>query len=232
MTLPPINSEHPKRLIVAIDGPAASGKSTTAKLVAQELGYLYIDTGAMYRAITLEVIRRQIPADDHDAITNLAASTSVELIQNNGNLIVLMDGQDVTGEIRTPEVSRWVSPVSAIPGVRERLVQLQRELGKNGGVILEGRDIGTVVFPHADLKIYLKASLEKRAERRHLELENRGIPSTIEEQAMAIAARDEYDSGRVHSPLRQAADAIIIDTSDMTIDDQVRAVRQLVEKQT
>ena len=219
---------NPRKLIIAIDGPAASGKSTTARLVAKELKYLYIDTGAMYRALTLKAIRFNKSFDNIMELVDLADHTKIELEQINDHHKVTLDNQDVTNEIRLPEVSAKVSLLSAIPEIREAMVTLQREMGKHGGVVLEGRDIGTVVFPDADVKIFLEASIAERATRRFKELKKQSVMTTIEEQIDKLSLRDRLDAERKHSPLMKADDAISIDTSDMAINDQVAAVLEIV----
>ena len=217
-------------LIVAIDGLAGSGKSTTAKLVAKRLGYMHIDTGAMYRAVALKMLRSGIEITDNAAIEEMLRDTLVAEREVEGRTLVLLDGEDVTEEIRTPEISLWVGPVSEHALVREYLVTWQRELGKEGGVVLEGRDIGTVVFADADLKVYMTADLKTRAKRRRKEMLTRGIDQPASDVESALAARDERDSSRQHSPLRKAANAIEVDTSDMTIGDQVDRVVELAKK--
>ncbi len=217
-------------LIVAIDGLAGSGKSTTAKLVAKRLGYMHIDTGAMYRAVALKMLRSGVEINDNAAIEDMLRNTEVSEREEDGLTFVLLDGEDVTIEIRTPEISLWVGPVSENPLVREHLVRWQRELGRNGGVVLEGRDIGTVVFPNADLKVYMVADLKTRAKRRRKEMLLRGIDQSSGDVESALATRDLRDSTREHSPLRRAHDAIELDTSDMTIGDQVDRVVELAKK--
>ena len=177
-------------LIVAIDGLAGSGKSTTAKLVAKRLGYMHIDTGAMYRAVALKMLRSGIEIADTAAIEEMLRDTTVSEREVDGHTVVLLDDEDVTNEIRTPEISLWVGPVSEHALVREHLVSWQRELGKQGGVVLEGRDIGTVVFPHADLKIYMVADLKTRAKRRRKEMLTRGIDQSPTDVELALADRD------------------------------------------
>ncbi|MDH4069573.1 MAG: (d)CMP kinase, partial [Ignavibacteria bacterium] len=169
-----------KRLVITIDGPAASGKSTTARRVAERLGYMYIDTGAMYRAVTLDVIRRKIDLRDEKKVVGIAASASIELKPGPFKLHLFLNGEDVTAEIRSSEVTRSVSAVSRIRGVREALVRIQRRLGRDGGVVLEGRDIGTVVFPGADLKIFMVADIRARSRRRAAEMRDRGEATTEE----------------------------------------------------
>ncbi len=215
-----------KKLVIAIDGPAASGKSTTAKLVAARLGYLHIDTGAMYRAFTLKLLRSGLDGFYSRKIAQLAEATRIELQPENGSLKVLLDGEDVTEKIRSPEVTAAVSSVSTVREVRLAMVKEQRRLGKAGGVVLEGRDIGTVVFPDADLKIFMVASIEARALRRQREMEAQGIVADLETLIKEIRERDEKDSSREESPLRKADDAIELDTSTMTIDEQVEFVVQ------
>ena len=213
-----------RKIIIAIDGPAGSGKSTTARLVAQKLGYTYIDTGAMYRALTLKVIESNVDPNDEDSIVKLAENTRIDLIYENGNLKVILDNRDVSDKIRTPEVTSLVSVVSAHPKVRDIMVKKQRELGKDGGVVIDGRDIGTVVFPNADLKIFMTADVKERAKRRQKELKAQGFEIDIEKLIKEIEERDEFDSNREISPLKKADDAIEIDTTNLTIEEQVELV--------
>jgi len=217
-------------LIVAIDGPAGSGKSTTARLLARRLGYLHIDTGAMYRAMTLKVIRAGIDPSDHEGVSHLADETEIRLASPDNGVRVFLDGEDVSDEIRMLEVTSRASSVSEIPHVRDILVRAQQDMGREGGVVLEGRDIGTVVFPDADVKIYLEADLRTRALRRHQEMISTGIEIQLETVEKDLEERDAYDSEREHSPLRRAPDATITDTSDLTIDQQVDRVEALVKK--
>jgi cytidylate kinase len=217
-------------LIIAIDGPSGSGKSTTARLLAARLNYLYIDTGAMYRAVTLKVRRCGADPEDPEEVSRVADTCRIVLEQDLGGIRVLLDGEDVSSEIRTPEVTRHVSAVSEVPHVREVLVDAQRVMGREGGVVLEGRDIGTVVFPDADLKVYMKADLETRAARRHAELHERGTETGIGVVQADLERRDEHDSSRDHSPLRQADDAIVVDTTDLTIDGQVEVIEALARE--
>ena len=213
-----------KKLVIAIDGPAASGKSTTSKLIARRLGYLYVDTGAMYRAMTLKVLEQKIDLDDQSAIGQLARQTKISLVHINNELRVLLDGRDVTRAIRSPQVTKSVSAISMIDSVREVMVREQRRMGTEGGIVLEGRDIGTVVFPKADLKVYMVADVEKRASRRQKDLEKQGVEVSLEDLKQEIIERDQKDSKRNISPLRKADDAIIIDTSDLTVDQQVELI--------
>lgn len=211
-------------IVIAIDGPAASGKSTTARLVAERLGYLHIDTGAMYRAMTLKALREGIDTKDTESVERLAEGTEIRLEREKGRLKVLVDGKDVTEAIRNPDVDRAVSAVSSYRKVRSVMVREQRRMGQRGGVVFEGRDIGTVVFPDADLKIYMVADVEERARRRQRELQAKGITADLNVLMEEIVVRDEKDSRRSVSPLRKADDAIIVDTSAMTIDRQVNFI--------
>ena len=212
---------------IAIDGPAGAGKSTVAKLVAAALGYLYIDTGAMYRAVALAALRRGIAVDDAPALTKLAQEISIELENEAGDYRVYCDGEDVSAAIRTAEVGNAASPVSAVPGVREALVAAQQRLGARGCVVMDGRDIGTKVLPQAECKVFLTASIEERARRRALELAAKGQDADIEQVRRDMEERDARDSSRAHSPLLQAADAVLLDSSDMTIKQVVEHVLQL-----
>ncbi len=213
-----------RKIIIAIDGPAGSGKSTTAKLVAQKLGYLYIDTGAMYRALTLKVIESGVDPSDEEEVIGVARDTKIELLYENGDLRVFLDGRDVTEKIRSPEVTSLVSVVSAHPKVRDEMVKKQRELGKDGGVVMDGRDIGTVVFPDADLKIFMNADVKERARRRQKEMKAQGFDVDIDEIIKDIEERDRLDSTREVGPLKKADDAFEIDTTNLTIDEQVEIV--------
>ena len=213
-----------KRLIVAIDGPAGSGKSTSAKLVAQKLGYLYIDTGAMYRAVTYLAIRNNV-LNNFDAVIKIAETSDINLKFLNGATNVSVDGEDITNNIRTGEVNSKVSDVSKIKEVREALVFKQRKMAmKDGGVVMEGRDIGTVVFPDADVKIFLTASIEQRAKRRTKEYAEKGIEVSVNDIKNNLVKRDEIDSTREISPLTKADDAIVVDTSKVTIEEQVEII--------
>jgi cytidylate kinase len=218
----------PGKLVIAIDGPAASGKSTTARLVAEKLGYVHVDTGAMYRAVTLKVLRAGIRPADGEGIGRLLATTHMVLRREGEVTRVLLDGEDVTAEIRSPDVTRTVSAVSRHRPVREAMVREQRRMGSEGGIVLEGRDIGTVVFPDADLKFFMIAGIEARGRRRGEELRARGISPDMNGLIEEIRERDSLDSTRAESPLRKAEDAIEIDTSDLTIEEQVRVVVERV----
>jgi cytidylate kinase len=219
-----------RRFIVAIDGPAGSGKSTSAKLVAQRLNFLYIDTGAMYRAVTFLAIKNNI-LNDHEKITRLANSCEMKMEFIEGNTKIQVDGIDLTAEIRSPEVNSHVSEVSKVAGVRAALVKKQREMAsKNIGVVMEGRDIGTVVFPDADIKIYLTASIDERSHRRAKEFAEQGKSIPVETVRDNLVQRDIIDSTREISPLSKAEDAIEVDTSNTTIEEQVEIILRHVNK--
>jgi len=230
-----MENNHPKKellqpLVIAIDGPAGSGKSTTARLVAGALSFRYIDTGAMYRAITLRAIEEGVAFDDAEGLGTLASASQIEFKSGpDGTQRVHLDGKDVSDEIRSPEVTRGVSPVSAHRSVRKALVFEQRRLADAGGVVLDGRDIGSVVLPHADVKVYIQASLETRAERRLAEMQAKGMTETLEQVQADIERRDRLDSSRELSPLKKPLGAYVLDTTDLTIDEQVRRVVELAE---
>jgi CMP/dCMP kinase len=208
-------------LVIAIDGPSGAGKSTTARILAQRLGYIYIDTGAMYRSIGWKATKEHIdPADEH-ALADLCGRTEVTIKKDNSDPRFFVDGTDVTGEIRTPEMGMIASAVSKSPAVRSRLLTLQRDLGKNGGVVMDGRDIGTIVFPDADRKFFLEASAEERGKRRYLELKGKGMDVDLVRITREIKDRDHQDSGRSIAPLRRADDALLIDSSLLSIDQVV-----------
>jgi CMP/dCMP kinase len=213
-----------RTIVIAIDGPAASGKSTTARLVARRLGYLHIDTGAMYRAVTLRVLEEKIPLGDVERICALAERMQLRLEKGENGVRVFADGREVTKQVRSEEVTKSVSTVSSYPRVRSVLVREQRRIAQSGGVVLEGRDIGTVVLPNAELKIFMVATVPERVKRRKKDLEVAGVhveSTTLEKE---IVERDRQDSTREASPLRKAEDAIELDTSGMSIEEQVEFV--------
>jgi cytidylate kinase len=218
-------------LIVTIDGPAASGKSTTARIVARELGWIYLDTGAMYRALTVKVLKEKKNLNDPEAIGKLAENTKIYFISVNVGIQVFLDGEDVTSDIRFPEIDRAVGPVSEVPKVREVMIELQREMKMKGNLVVEGRDMGTVVFPDANLKFFMIASIEERARRRQKELSEKGIQVSIDNIRAEIEKRDKRDSNRNLSPLVRAKDAIDIDTTRMNIQDQVDLIIKTIQKE-
>jgi len=209
------------RIIIAIDGPAASGKSTAAKLLAGKLGYVYLDTGAMYRACGLAAKQSNTEIEDPQALSILMNSINIEIQYNEQGNRTILNHIDVSQAIREPEISRLASAISAKRLVREKMVELQRQMGKNSGVILDGRDIGTVVFPQAELKFFLIAPVEVRAKRRYLELKEKGLNPDYEVVLREMEERDKADSSRALAPLVPASDAIQIDTGSLTIDGQV-----------
>ena len=209
---------------VAIDGPAGAGKSTIAKAIAKKLGYVYVDTGAMYRAMALYFLRSNISKDDEAKISSVVDDISVSIKYEDGAQHVILNGEDVTGLIRTEEVGNIASATSVYGPVRTKLVALQQELAKTTDVIMDGRDIGTVVLPNADVKIFLTASVECRAKRRYDELVGNGLEADFDQIAKDIEERDYRDSHREISPLKQAEDAILVNSSDMTIDEVVSTI--------
>ncbi|SFQ96623.1 (d)CMP kinase [Desulfoscipio geothermicus] len=213
------------RVSIAIDGPAGAGKSTVARLVAERLGYIYIDTGAMYRAVTLQALMDKININDETALTRVAVDVDIALrVNEKGHTRVYLNSLDVSKEIRSPEVSRHVSLVSRVPGVRKRMTQLQREMAARCSVVMEGRDIGTHVLPDADMKFFLTASVEERARRRHAELQERGYTLSFAEIVEDIKQRDNIDASRAVAPLKPAPDAEIIDCSIMTVEQVVNLI--------
>ncbi len=217
------------RIVIAIDGPAGSGKSTVSKLIAKRLDILYIDTGAMYRALTLKAMRKGMNLEDEKPLIALAKSTVIDL-EERSKLHVFLDGEDVSIPIRRAEVTANVKYIARIPGVRHEMVALQRSIGSRHGAVLEGRDIGTVVFPNADYKFYLDASPEERARRRRKDLIELGQAADVEEVKKDIMARDESDMNRCVGALKKADDAFFIDTTDLTIDEVVEKVLSYVDK--
>ncbi len=216
--------------VLAIDGPAGSGKSTTARLCAERLGFCHLDTGAMYRAVTLKVLRTGTDVRDQRALARLLERTSVSVVWDRHGMKTLMDGRDVSDDIRSPEVSAFVSEVSAIPLVRHKMVAEQRRVARAHDVVCEGRDIGSVVFPEADLKIFLECDAGERARRRRLELAEKGTLVSSKAVLANLAKRDRIDSGRAVSPLRRMPDAVLVDTSFLTIEEQVAVVCELARK--
>ena len=214
--------------IITIDGPAGSGKSTTARILAAKLGYQYLDTGAMYRALTHYAMKFGISPADSTKLETLAKNLSIEFTTDKEINRVAINGEDVTDAIRSPEVTKMVSEISAHRGVRIAMVTKQKELGKKGSIVAEGRDTTTVVFPRADIKFYMDATVEQRAQRRVLDLARLGVSTTIDEQTEDIRRRDDYDSNRKESPLTQAKDAYHVDTTKMTIEEQTEHMLNLI----
>jgi cytidylate kinase len=216
-----------KRIIIAIDGPAASGKSSTARRLAQRLGYIYLDTGAMYRACALEARKKAIALDDIPAISKMMDAIDITIAQSPHGNILMLHGEDITNAIRSEEVSNLASAISAIPVVRDKMVSLQRKLGADKAVVLDGRDIGTVVFPQAELKIFMIADVEERAKRRYRELQDKGVIASYEIVLKELQDRDYNDSNRNIAPLKPAIDSVCIDTSHMSLEEQVDLLYKL-----
>ena len=214
---------------MAIDGPVASGKTAVGRLLADRLGFGFLDTGLMYRAVTLEAHCRGISTDDDGALSRLAADMTIEAVSEGGAQRLLVDGEDVTGQLRDPAVERVVSRVSEVSGVRAALVRRQREMSESAPVVMVGRDIGTVVLPDAGVKVYLEASVEVRARRRHRELEARGDPPPLEQVVDDLTRRDKMDSQRADSPLRAACDAVRIFTDDLDVEGVVERVMGMID---
>lgn len=216
-----------RELIIAIDGPSGAGKSTLSKLLAQHLGYVNIDTGAMYRAVALAASRRGIDLADEASLGRLAQQVQIGFRRGPEGEQVLLDGEDVSSAIRTPEISLLTSRVAACAAVRQAMVDLQRRMGQQGGVVLEGRDIGSVVFPGAEVKIFLSASARERGRRRHAELRAKGLQVDLEQTIAEVEARDAADSGREHAPLVQPADAVVIDATALGIEEVLGQMLEL-----
>ena len=214
--------------VLAIDGPAGSGKSTTAHMVAQRLGWIFLETGAMYRAVSLAAILRGLDPTDEETVGELAEAIGIDFARDNGTR-VLVEGEDVTQRIREPDVSGIVSLVSAMPRVRRAMVKRQREIASSQNAVVEGRDIGTVVFPDAELKIYLTATVEERAMRRLKQMKRSVIAADLYAARKDVEQRDRLDSTREHSPLKQAEDAVVVDTTDLTFEEQVDKIVSLIE---
>ena len=217
---------------IAIDGPAGAGKSTIARRVAKELSFIYVDTGAMYRAMALYLLRKEVNRDDTEQIGNICQDAEISIEYQNGEQIVLLNGENVNSYLRTEEVGNMASVSSAVPRVREKLLSLQRKLAKDMSVVMDGRDIGTTILPDADVKIYLTASSLTRAKRRYLELQEKGTVCNLDEIQKDIEERDQRDMNREISPLRQAKDAVLVDSSDLTIQQVVDRILQIFRLKT
>lgn len=218
-----------KHYSIAIDGPAGAGKSTIAKQIAKSLGFIYVDTGAMYRAMALYLIRKGISPNDKEAIDCACKDADISIVYQNNEQVVLLNGENVNAYLRTEEVGNMASVSSANVNVRLKLVELQQALAKKADVIMDGRDIGTYVLPNADLKVYLTASSKERANRRYLELTQKGEVCDLNEIETDIIERDRRDMTREFAPLKQAADAILVDSSDMTIDEVIEKIQELYQ---
>jgi cytidylate kinase len=219
-----------KGLIIAIDGPSGAGKSTTARRLAERLGYVYIDTGAMYRAVGWKAVQEKIDPADEEMLADLCRRTEVSISRSDGEPKISVDGRDVSGEIRTPEMGMMASAVSQSASVRARLLALQRELGKGGGVVMDGRDIGTVVFPDADVKFFLDAGVEERGLRRYRELKAKDADVDLERITREIGDRDRQDSSRSLAPLRRADNAFLIDSTALDINEVLERMLAEIEK--
>ncbi len=217
---------------IAIDGPAGAGKSTIARRVAKELSFIYVDTGAMYRAMALYLLRKEVNKDDTEQIGNICQDAEISIEYQNGEQIVLLNDENVNSYLRTEEVGNMASVSSAVPRVREKLLSLQRKLARDMSVVMDGRDIGTTILPDADVKIYLTASSLTRAKRRYLELQEKGTVCNLDEIQKDIEERDQRDMNREISPLRQAEDAILVDSSDLTIQQVVDRILQIFRSKT
>ena len=217
-----------KRLTIAIDGPSGAGKSTVAKSLAKRLGYLYIDTGAMYRAVAVKAREKAVELEDESALSQLALSLHLTFVNEGEKTCLFCNGEDITEAIRSPEISRLASDISKKREVREALVQKQREMGKGGGVVLEGRDIGTVVFPDAEIKFYLDAQIEERGRRRFQELVQRGLSVNFKETIEEMRQRDHNDMYRIHSPLKKTEDAVVIDSTHRSIEEVVEEMVRFI----
>lgn len=219
-----------KSVQIAIDGPSGAGKSTMAKLLSKRLGFMYLDTGAMYRALALKAIRMNIDTKDREKVIELLPSLNIKISYKDGNQVILLDGEDVSEKIRTEQVSMGASDVSAIPEVREKLVKMQQEIASDNNVVMDGRDIGTHVLPNAQVKIFLTASVYERAKRRYNELKEKGLlTKTYDELVKEIETRDYNDSHRSVSPLRRADDAVLLDTSKLSIEETVDEIIKIIK---
>jgi CMP/dCMP kinase len=218
-----------RNFILAIDGPAGAGKSTVAKRLAKALGFLYMDTGAMYRALALKVAENGIEPENTEQVNRILQDARIELSERDGQNRVYLDGRDVSEQIRTPELSQLASKVSTLKAVRDKMVELQRAMGAKGGVVVEGRDIGTVVFPNAEIKIYLDASPQERARRRVEEINSRGGKANLEETLAETKERDHRDQRRTLAPLRKSEDAVVVDSTSMDINQVVSRIQQAIK---
>lgn len=218
------------KIRIAIDGPAGAGKSTIAKAIAKSVGMVYLDTGAMYRAVGFEAIRQGVDLTDSASLAALVLNINIDIVYNNGEQSIIINGEDVSGKIRTPEISKAASSVAAVPEVRLKLVELQRQIAAKQSVVMDGRDIGTYVLPDAEVKIFLTASVAERANRRYNEHLDKGMTVSLEEIAKDIEERDYKDSTRAFAPLKKADDAVEIDTTALSISEVAEKVKELAWK--
>jgi cytidylate kinase len=224
-----VSVSEKKGMTIAIDGPSGAGKSTVAKALARRLGYVYIDTGAMYRSVALQVKESSISPEDESAVSQVASSLRLAFLPQGGQIHVLCDGRDVTEAIRTPEISRLASRISQQRAVRDALVGMQREMARGGGVVLEGRDVGTVVIPDAEVKFYLDADSNERVRRRYEEMVEKGVQTDLRQTEEELAQRDRNDMHRIHSPLKKANDAIYIDSTHRSVDEIVEEMTRMAK---
>lgn len=221
-----------KTYVIVIDGPAASGKSTAAYLLAKKLGFVYMDTGAMYRALTWKALQSQVDPEDAEALSRMAHTVKINILSQDTKpgVVVYLDGEDVSTSIRTAEINRWVSVISKVPGVRQAMLKLQKRIAREKSIVAEGRDMGTVVFPQADTKIFLTASLEERVNRRWMEFKAKGEGCTRDTIAEELKMRDRIDSEREIAPLKKAADAILIDNTNLNIEETIKKLYDIAKQ--
>ncbi|MDY7032747.1 MAG: (d)CMP kinase [Thermodesulfobacteriota bacterium] len=219
-----------RKLIIAIDGPSGSGKSTVSRILAKKLDYTYLDTGAMYRAVALSAAEKNVDIDDEKSLRKLCSEIDISVDTKNGSFLISLDGKDVTEAIRSPNISLLASSISAKKIIRDTMLRLQRKIGERGGIVMEGRDIGTVVFPNADIKFYLYASAEERGKRRYTELKAKGEKVTLKHITSEIVKRDRNDSSREYAPLKPAKDAIHIDSTNNTVEEVVERLSEIIKR--
>jgi len=218
------------KLIITVDGPAGAGKSTVSKILSKKISYMYLDTGALYRAIAYKVAEHEISPDNEDLLSELCKKVTISVESMDGNMKVLIDGEDVTAKIRTERIGLLASKISAVPVVRETLLSIQRKAGENGGLIAEGRDMGTVVFPYADLKFFINADAAERVRRRYQELVEKGMDANLEDVKRTLLDRDQRDTTRNISPLKPSDDSVIIDTTSLNVEEVVEKMLGIIEE--